>query len=146
MTLESIYLFAQIMAGLAVFGSLLFVGFEVRRNTRAQLHQLGIERTSFFEKSNTWVMENPDLRKALLKGAESFEALTPEEKLIFSSYHLHWIGAMIALWSQEEIIRVDPKYSSAFYQRFDLFSRTPGVREWWEAVRLGTPPAVPGPI
>lgn len=140
MTLEAFYFIAQIIGGLAVIGSLIFVGIEVRRNTRAQYHQLAIERGGFFGKSNAWIMENGDLRKALLKGSASYEALSPEEKLIFSTYHQHWIAAMIALWSQEEMIRVEPKYSAAFYQRFDQFSRTPGVREWWESVRLTTPP------
>lgn len=140
MTLETFYFIAQIIGGLAVIGSLIFVGIEVRRNTRAQYHQLGIERTSFFDKSNAWIIENDELRKALLKGSASYEALSSEERLIFSSYHLHWIGAMIALWSQEEMIRVEPKYAAAFYQRFDQFSRTPGCRQWWGTVRLSTPP------
>ena len=139
--LENLYLVAQIVAGLAVIGSLLFIGFEVRRNTRAQLHQLGIERTSFFSQSNAWTIENEPLRKALIKGADSFDALTFEERLLFSAYHLHWIGAMIALWSQQEMIYVEPKYSEAFYQTFERFSQTPGAREWWAAVRLGTPPS-----
>jgi len=39
MTLESFYFIAQIIAALAVVGSLIFVGFQIRGNTREQ-HQL----------------------------------------------------------------------------------------------------------
>jgi len=136
-SLETAYLIAQIFGGLAVIGSLIFVGLEVRRNTKAYIHQLGIERTSFFAKSNDWIIENETLRKVLMKGSQSFKALTPEEKLIFSTYHQHWIGAMIALWSQEEHFEVAPKYSADFYNTWERFSRTPGCREWWAAIRLG---------
>jgi len=140
LSLEALYFIAQIVGGIAVIGSLIFVGLEVRRNTRAYIHQLGMERTSFFAKSENWIIENETLRKVLMKGSKSFDALDPEEKLIFSTYHQHWIGAMVALWSQEEGFEVASKYSDAFYQTWERFSKTPGCREWWGSVRLSTPP------
>jgi len=140
MTLETFYFIAQIIGGLAVIGSLIFVGLEVRRNTKAYIHQLGMERTGFFTQSNNWIIENETLRQVLMKGQKSFKALTPEERLIFSTYHQHWIGAMIALWSQEENFEVAPKHRADFYLAWERFSRSPGCREWWAAIRLGISP------
>lgn len=55
MTLESIYYIGQTLAVVAILVSLIFVGIQIRQNTRA------LKATAGFEASHSWAMSNESL-------------------------------------------------------------------------------------
>lgn len=83
MTLEDIYFLAQIFAAVAVVGSLIFVGLQVRANTREQAINRVHQRAAISAGINGWVATDPHVRAVLAKAYHGLDELTLDE---FSTY------------------------------------------------------------
>jgi hypothetical protein len=85
MTLEEIYFISQIVAVIAIFGSLIFVGVQLRQNTRAtQMASLQSVldgcRDRFFVPGYT----HPDMLNMFARGLTDMNALSEDEKRKFN--------------------------------------------------------------
>jgi len=85
MTLEAFYFITQILAALAVVGSLLFVGLQVRAQT-AEQRQIRIQdRNASLYRYLEMVNGDPATRRALIGGLASFSSLAPEDRILFNN-------------------------------------------------------------
>ncbi len=79
MTLDQYYMLAQIIASIAVVGSLLFLGFEMRRNykqTRLANWEAVVDRfNALWSRTTT----NFDFAEILARGRQSYVGLTDAE-------------------------------------------------------------------
>jgi len=157
MTLEQYYLIAQIVASIAVVGSLLFLGFEVRQNWRQT--RLANWESSIDRFNRLWSRTNdPLVADIVTRGRKDLSSLTETEHLTFYNYYEELtitFEAMAARGdhpsaSSEQLVALAMKHLRYHFS-------FPGAQAWWaewtknagppptmlalvnEAIRLGRP-------
>jgi hypothetical protein len=121
---------ADLLAAAGVIASLLFVAYEVRRNTRE------VKRTNWestVDRFNAlWSRTTScELADVIARGRENYEALTPSEQISFGNYHAELcltFETMIVLGRNQvqgdDLLEI-PKRHLRHHFRF------PGARAWW---------------
>ncbi len=100
MTLEDFYFISQIVAALGIMLSLIFVGLQVRQNTRQAKADAAQAVHDNFAKWYLSFSEHPHLSNIGIKGLAGLDNLTPEETM-------HFITSILAVISYTQ---------SAFYK------------------------------
>ena len=141
MTLEGLYFIAQIAAALAVVASLVFVGLQIKTNTRAQYVTSFSDRLNIMRDLETSIMQSPELRDCLVRGAMDYAALSEQDKLAYGSYMTLQMGYLASAqlhWDAGAIQRFRWEGSQRnFARQFRKFNAGP----WWEAEK---PKLAPG--
>jgi hypothetical protein len=143
-TLDQYYMLAQIIASLAVVGSLLFLGFETRSNakqTRLANWEVVVDRF------NAMWRRTADLAFAdvVARGRQDYAGLSDAEKIAFGDYYreltitfetMALSGAHATVSRQEwlEVTKKDLRYWFGF----------PGAQAWWREWNesVGMPPQI----
>ena len=135
MTLETFYFVAQIVAAFAVVASLVFVGLQVRENTKEQALRRAIERNATYTQSQTYLIENKDIREVWVKGAYGLSPLNEEERVAYGAYMTQWLASMMDVLAQ----RNAGQMPDDDWERMPFTARPVTVRkgafEWWQRVR-----------
>ena len=120
----------ELVGGMAVIGSLLYVGFQVRQNTKMEgvaAHRNVLEVVTRYHQA---VAEIPDVVQA---GLSSFTDLSHRDQLVFHGFmqpFLTFYDSVIDLYRK----RVLDKTAYFSYRNFVLaLLQTPGGADWWEA-------------
>ena len=127
---------AQIIASVAVVGSLLFLGFEMRRNykqTRLANWEAVIDRfNALWSRTTT----NTDLAEILVRGRQSYSGLSNAEKLVFRDFHQEMILTYETMMLSGAHATVSPHQMAELTERhLRHFFGFPGSREWWREFR-----------
>lgn len=149
MTLEALYFIAQIMAALAIVGSLVFVGLQIRAQTKEQwlvrIQYRNESLSRFFEILN----DRPENRDVFIEGLASFQSLSPPDRVLFDN--LMTAIARTALIYERQLLNED--ISKESFQQFLVhmtpFWGAPGCAEWLELrgkTAFGSAYAYVGPI
>ena len=77
MTLESIFYLSQTIAAIAIVGSLVFVGLEVRTSNRDNRHRAIEEMLQNYRELRGTVASNPDLARSWVEGLREFPVPRP---------------------------------------------------------------------
>lgn len=131
MTLEALYFIAQILAALAIVASLLFVGTQIKANTRE--HRL----VSLNMRSEKWVALNADitkdpaLRDILLRGNVSRNDLSPNDAMAFDAFWVRYASYIIDVATQRALGIIDEGVWENYKYSMQVWCIHPGVREWW---------------
>ena len=80
MTLQDISALSQIVSGLAVVASLVFVGLQIRQNTRATQAASHHAVSEALNRVNLSWAENADVTRIWIAGRDDRQALTEEER------------------------------------------------------------------
>jgi hypothetical protein len=83
-TLENTFYLSQTFAALAIVGSLLFVGMEVRSSNQVNRHRIIEELLADYRAVKMGCATNADVARAWLSGLRDFAALDPVDKVRFS--------------------------------------------------------------
>ena len=83
MTIESMANYADIIGGIAVIVSLIYVGVQIRRNTKIGLSQTNQAAHESLANVSLEVAKNRELAVFLRKGLTTFEQLTDDEEFQF---------------------------------------------------------------
>jgi hypothetical protein len=139
MTLQELGSLGEFVGALGVVGSLAYVAFQIRQNTRSL-------RTASFQalmQSSTWenrvIAQNPALAELYLRGLDSYRELDTADQLRFSSlmYNLIW-HFEITLSLYREGVSTDTRLEAQLASVLDDLER-PGAAEWWESARIDAP-------
>jgi hypothetical protein len=135
-TLDQYYMLAQIIASVAVVGSLLFLGFEMRRNykqTRLANWEAVIDRfNALWSRTTT----NTDLAEILVRGRQSYGRLSAAEKIVFGDFHQEMILTFETMMLSGAHATVSPQQMAELTERqLSHFFRSAGSREWWREIR-----------
>lgn len=146
MELEQLASVGEALGGLAVLGSLIYLVFEVRRNTRTAQGAAGAQSIEAFSSINKMILQQPDLAR-LLENAMDTEcnvsSLSREEKaqlilmfrMIFQQFEaqffLYKSGVM-----PEELWENRRRWANSYLE-------LPAWKDWW-AVESQTPGYTPG--
>lgn len=157
MALEQYYMLAQIIASVAVVGSLLFLGSEVRQNARQT--RLSNWESSIDRFNTLWSRTNDvGLADIIVRGRKGLSGLTEAENLTFYNYYEELVI------SYESMAMTGDHPTATTKQLVGLATKHlryhfsfPGVQQWWlvwsknagpppvmtalinEAIRLGRP-------
>lgn len=144
MNLAEVTVLAELLAAAGVIASLVFVAFEIRKNT-AQTRQANWGNVA--DRFNAVYAQTDDMELAelVVKGRQSYHDLSEAEKLVFGHY-LEQLGIAIQallvhgenLAHGREAMLVLAKKHLAFHLGF------PGSRAWYEEFdkQRGYPPAM----
>lgn len=149
MTLETLYFIAQIVAALAIVASLVFVGLQIRAQTREQwlvrIQDRNEALNRFFEILN----DRPENREVFVAGLVSFQSLSPPDRVLFDN--IMTSIARTALIYKRQLLSEDITQESfqQFIDHMTPFWGAPGCAEWVKArgeTAFGSSYAFVGPI
>ncbi|MFN2622422.1 MAG: hypothetical protein ABR611_06210 [Chthoniobacterales bacterium] len=142
MNWDAIVAISQLVAALSVVLSLLFVGLQIKQNTRA------LQRTEHNSTMEQWtvirqaIAQNRDIAELMTAGLQGERALDAADQLRLEQMLQENAWAAFHIWdrTQREIF---PKgtFEATGGALLGTLLRTPGGESWWrEAKQIGFPP------
>ena len=133
MTLETIYYVSQILAVAAIFGSLVFVGLQIRQNTKAIKATSHHAITDSFNAINNMIANDQALARIWRLGNAGSEDLNEDERVSFSFLSLAYMRIFETLYYQYNNGTLDKKLFDAELQtlKWSFTKERPGALAWW---------------
>lgn len=135
MTLEEIYYISQIVAVIAIFASLIFVGIQLRQNTRAIHVSTSQAHFTMWTSVASPLVENADMARIYWQALSDVDGLTDQDRMRFfvfmgdvfrfyESSRLQWRRGQLEaeLWHSVEV-------------NARAFATQPGVKRFWKIRR-----------
>lgn len=142
MTLEGFYFLAQIVAGMAVVASLVFVGLQVRGSTREQRLTRTFEGVAAYEAFQHLLINNHEFREIWLKGAKGLENLDDQELLAFGAYMALWVSSAMRDRASMTAGHKSGKDWQVTKSMWKPITHRKGAQQWWQRARRGYAPDV----
>ena len=131
MTLEDIYYIGQTVAVFAIIGSLVFVGIQVRQNTRATQAASHHAVSNSLNEINRLFIENAEVTKIWLAGLNNRQGLSPEERWRFDSMLRAYMHVCETMYIQADLGTGDKSIMFAEENGIRTVLASSGSREWW---------------
>jgi hypothetical protein len=115
----------ELVGGVAVIASLIFVGVQIRQSNHAARSESirGITR----ESSQIWLkLCDPQLSNSVRRAVNGFEGLTQNDKSVAAAF----MGALFLQAQTTFAVRASPR-PSAIERLVASFVATPGLSPWW---------------
>ncbi len=137
MTLEDLGNLGELVAGIGVVVSLIYLARQIRQNTSHLSQNTQTVRLAALEASlesgnrvRELLIVNPELSDLYIKGLEGYSLLDRSERLRFGMLLKNLFGALQAAYSRNEVLGLDP---AAFGTKdLDSMLSHAGIREWWD--------------
>jgi hypothetical protein len=131
MTLSELADAGEFLGGMGVIVTLIFVGVQLRQNTRA------VQRSSAREAGNALVgslqiyADSAELSEIIIRAFESLESITPVERYRFGGWMYCWMHAH----EQEHLVSRESTYLDELLapkqRAIAGYLLTPGGSQWW---------------
>jgi len=131
MSLENLYFLAQIIAAVAIVSSLIFVGLQVRANTREQRVSMNHVRTEKAAVLQRQIVADPGLRDILIKSNTAYDELSASERMALSAYWQQYCMFIIDVRGQFELGAISARVWDNYAFGFRRGCSSPGARRWW---------------
>jgi hypothetical protein len=131
MMLEEISSIGQMVAAVATVASLVFVGLQIRQNTRATRAASHNAVSDSLNEINRMFAENEDLTKIWLAGMADRQALSAEERWRFDSTARAYMHVCETMFIQAGLGAGDKSVMHAEEEGIRVAFTSPGIREWW---------------
>ena len=131
MTLESIYYVGQTIAVVALLISILFVGYQIRQNTKAIKATSHHAITDSFNQLNAILIIDPSRGRVWRLGLLGLENLEEDEQIAISFMMLSYSRIFETLYYQYKNGTMDKKLFDAELKTLTWTVSKPGFREWW---------------
>lgn len=132
MSLEQAAYFSQVIAGFAVLGSLLFVGVQIRQNTRSQRVVAVNSLTAAIAAINVPAMESPALGLALSSVFQSWNSASPEERILAHFFLFTFFKLSESAWYQRKNDVLDEQQWIGWEMLLRSMYHAEGVKNgWW---------------
>lgn len=121
----------ELVGGVAVIASLIFVGIQLRRSTNEE--KLSSIRTATRETGGAvqW-FQDPERAEVWLQGMRDFESLAAVDKLRFSAILVHWFRVFEQIYYQSHSNSVEMESWHGFDRQLQDWAANPGFGHWWE--------------
>ena len=130
-TLEQASFIAEIIGGIVVIVSLIYVGLGVRQNVQAvRLSTSQVVTKDLREAVNRWI--DSDIADIMLRGMQN-DDLQGAEQLQFYSVLLNLMRVMENGYLQMNAGALDPGVWEGFKRNYADAMSTPGAKVWWAA-------------
>ena len=132
LTLEHIYFIGQTMAAIAVIISLIYVGREVRENTKATQVSAAQAFVNAYNTFTSALYHSEEMADIYLRGSIDFQSLSNLERVRFSALSGQLFRLIQAAHIQWQKGALDDDIWSGFIVTLGDTMQAPGVKEWWE--------------
>lgn len=141
MTLEQASYFSQVIGAVAVLASLVFVGLQIRQNTRTQKMVAVDSLAAAIAAINVPAIDSPALGEALSKATQDWGAATREQRIIAHYFLFSFFKLAENAWYQQRARVLDQSQWSGWASGARMFYHSPGVRTaWWPRRRQSYSP------
>jgi hypothetical protein len=138
MTLEQLGVVVQLAGTLGIIGSLIFVGAQVRQNTRATRVQVQENMTSGYIAVVQLLTDHAEVfTRGIAATRESFSSFSDADKLIYVSMLFAAFKLFENVHSQHERGFIDRASWAAWSENMLMHFHQPGVQMWW-SLRKGS--------
>ena len=135
MTLETLYYMTQIIAVLAILGSLIAIWFQMRQN---QMVERADSQRELLAKAVQWtntVRDDKELLDVVARLLEDYASADPADQARFFAWGFELLMTVeMAMYMHKDGFMNDASYDG-FMQVGMSVIKTPGGQEWWEEVR-----------
>ena len=132
MTLEQASLIAQIVSALAVIGSLIFVGVQLRQATNAVRASTSQAHSTTYHAIVENIVENGDFARIWREGLADFDSVSADKRVRF-------VAQVSALFRYYESSRVqwlrgqlDQEHWFSIERQVESLAAQPGIQSWWQ--------------
>ena len=142
MSLEQAAYLSQIIGALAVLASLLFVGLQIRQNTKSQKVVAVDSLSAAIAAINVPAMESPELGEALAKATQDWGSASREQRIIAHYFLFSYFKLAENAWYQQRAHVLDREQWAGWETMMRTYYHTPGVQTaWWPRRRSAYSPA-----
>lgn len=131
MTLTEISEISQIFGSAALVASLIFVGVQLRQNTKATQAASHHAVSEALNRLNLLWARDGEVTRLWLSGMHDRRALTPDERWRFDSTVRAYLHVCETMYRQADLGAGDADIVSAEENGIKLVFSSAGVREWW---------------
>ncbi|GAC1452991.1 MAG: hypothetical protein PVSMB6_06420 [Steroidobacteraceae bacterium] len=132
MPLEQIFYLTQSVAAMAVLASLVFVGLEIRQNSREARAQTEQHIASSWFEMGKMIADHPAAFGAGLRSSDPvFADLKEEDRLVFVSILFVLFKHYENIFRQVQTGHIDADTWAAWSVHVRIYFHQPGVRTWW---------------
>jgi len=133
MTLEQVFYLTQSIAGIAILASLVFVGFEVRHNSREARAQTEQHIASSWFVMAALISQHPAAFYAGLKSKDGlFSDMRENDRLTFISIIFALFKHYENIFRQFESGHIDEDTWTTWSTNVRIYFHQPGVQSWWK--------------
>jgi hypothetical protein len=140
-TLESMFYISQTAAAIAIVGSLLFVGLEVRNSNRESRHRTIEEMIQNYRDTRSVVTVNADMAAIWITGIHGFSKLTAVERLRFTVHATNFFSTHESVFLHYRERRMSREMYEPQRVYLHEFLGYPGLKTVWDARRSFFHPA-----
>ncbi|MDZ4740602.1 MAG: hypothetical protein SGJ03_11955 [Alphaproteobacteria bacterium] len=133
MTLGTAYYISQILAVAAIFGSLVFVGLQIRQNTRAVKATSHHAITDSFNAINNLILSDPKVARILRLAMSGSKELDEDERMSADYMLLANFRIFETLYYQYKNGTLDKQLFDAELKTLKWAVTFPGFQSWWAA-------------
>jgi hypothetical protein len=131
MTLEAIYYISQIVAVVGIFASLIFVGLQIRQNTKAIKATSHHAITDSFNAINNLVLSDPKVARIMRLTLAGSEEMDEDERVSANYMLLANFRIFETLYYQYKNGTLDKKLFDAELKTLKWAVTLPGFLAWW---------------
>ena len=131
MTLDQVSEISQIVSSVAVVASLIFVGGQLRQNTKATQANSHHAVSEALNRLNLLWAKNAEVSRIWLSGLHDRAALSAEERWRFDSTVRAYLHVCETMYRQADLGAGDTGIVSAEENGIRFVFSSPSVREWW---------------
>jgi hypothetical protein len=136
MTLEQLSIVFQLIGTLGVIASLIFVGAQVRQNTKTTRVQVQENMTSCYISVAQLLIDNAEVfTRGIAATRESFALFSDAEKMIYFSAIFSIFKHFENIHSQRQRGFIDNESWTAWSEHLLMYFNQPGAKMWWELRR-----------
>jgi hypothetical protein len=136
MTLEQLSIVFQLIGTLGVIASLIFVGAQVRQNTKTTRVQVQENMTSCYISVAQLLIDNAEVfTRGIAATRESFALFSDAEKMIYFSAIFSIFKHFENIHSQRQRGFIDHESWAAWSEHILMYFNQRGVKMWWELRR-----------
>src|ERR1017187_1960296 len=132
MSLEQASYLGQIVGAVALMASLVFVGFQIRQNTRSQKVVAVDSLSAAIAAINVPAMESPALGEALAKATRDWASASRDERIIAHYFLFSYFKLSENAWYQQRAKVLDSAQWVGWETMLRMYYHSGGVQSaWW---------------
>jgi hypothetical protein len=135
MSLEQAAYLSQVVAAIAVLGSLVFVGLQIRQNTRSQRVVAVDSLAAAIAAINVPAIESPALGEALAKALHDWDSATREQRILAHFFLFSFFKLSESAWYQRRADVLDETQWMGWETLLRVYFHSQGVKNGWWAHR-----------
>jgi len=141
MTLETLYYVSQIVAVLAILGSLIFVGIQIRQNTKQAEESERVARGQVLQhiaaehrQHSLTTLDYPEVHRCFVEGTDPAE-MTDDERSRVATYCFATLHMLQNIFFQHRKGLLDTQVYESYLPFLTSFLSTPAGLEYWDKRR-----------